>query len=227
MVAMRALVFGNRDDDDLGVVGDWAEERKFDIERVSREEITTRPVEVDAYDLVISLGSVWSVYWPAISDTLRPELDALRRAVDIGIPVLGICFGGQMLAAALGAEVTRAPEPEIGWIEIDSDIPDLVAPGPWMQWHVDRFTVPDGAIELARTPLASQAFRVGRSLGLQFHPEVDAAIVKRWAADGDEELRAAHVRATDVIADSERHEQRARADAYRLCDGFWTTIATS
>jgi GMP synthase-like glutamine amidotransferase len=132
-----------------------------------------------------------------------------------------------MLAAALGGEVTQAPQPEIGWIEIDSDIPDLIAPGPWMAWHIDRFTVPEGAIELARTPLASQAFRVGRSLGVQFHPEVDAAIVKRWAADGDEELRAHHMRATDVIADSERHEQRARADAYRLCDGFWTTIATS
>ena len=225
MVGMRALVFGNRDDDDLGVVGDWAEDRQFHLERVSREEIV--PVDVDDYDLVISLGSVWSVYWPAVGETLRPELDALRRSVDIGVPVLGICFGGQMLAAALGAEVTRAPQPEIGWIEIDSDLPDVIAPGPWMAWHIDRFAVPEGAIEIARTPLASQAFRIGRSLGLQFHPEVDASIVKRWAADGDEELRAHHLRATDVIADSERNEQRARADAYRLCDGFWTTIATS
>ena len=65
MVEMRALVFGNRDDDDLGVVGDWAEDRAFHLERVSREEIV--PVDVDDYDLVISLGSVWSVYWPAIT----------------------------------------------------------------------------------------------------------------------------------------------------------------
>ena len=197
MVRMRALVFGNLDDDDLGAVGDWAEERQFHLERVMREEIAG-PVDIDAHDLVISLGSVWSVYWPALQATLRPELDALRRAVEIGVPVLGICFGGQMLAAALGAKVTRAPQPEIGWIDVESDVPDLVAPGPWMAWHIDRFTVPEGAIELARTPLAPQAFRVGRSLGLQFHPEVDAAIVKRWTAGGDEELRAHQLRADDI-----------------------------
>lgn len=224
MASMRALVFGNRDDDDLGLVGEWAEPIGFTIDRRARED-DSAPVNLERYDLVVSLGSVWSVYWPRVAHRLAPELDALRTAVARGMPVLGICFGGQMLSAALGGEVTLAPRPEIGWLEIDTDAPDVIPAGPWMQWHIDRFTVPPGATELARTELATQAFTVRRALGLQFHPEVDTAIVKRWVAESEGQLRAEQLRATDVIADSERNESQARFAAFRMLDAFWTTIA--
>ena len=74
----------------------------------------------------------------------------------------------------------RSPAPEIGWHEVHSDHPGLVPPGPWFQWHFDRFTTPPGAVEVARNGRATQAFVQGRAMGLQFHPEVDSALVHQW-----------------------------------------------
>jgi GMP synthase-like glutamine amidotransferase len=97
--------------------------------------------------------------------------------------VLGVCFGGQLLARALGGSVGRSPAPEIGWCEVDSDDATMVPGGPWFQWHFDRLTPPPGATELARNGSATQAFVQGRALGLQFHPEVDVALVEQWIAE--------------------------------------------
>ena len=104
--------------------------------------------------------------------------------------MLGLCFGGQALAAALGGDVETAPEPELGWTEIETDEPELVPPGPWLEWHYERFTTPPGATEIARTGAASQAFRHGRHLGVQFHPESTVEIVEHWAASDRERLEA-------------------------------------
>ena len=97
--------------------------------------------------------------------------------------MLGVCFGGQLLATALGGSVTRSLHPEVGWHEVRSDTPDLVPGGPWFQWHFDRFTPPPNARLVARNDRAAQAFTHGRALGLQFHPEVDEALVQRWIAE--------------------------------------------
>ena len=106
--------------------------------------------------------------------------------------MLGICFGGQLLAAALGGSVERAPTPEIGWLRVDTDDAALVPAGPWFQWHQDRWTPPARAREVARTPLASQAFVLGRSLAVQFHPELTAAQLEGWLANGGHAWLAAH-----------------------------------
>ena len=74
----------------------------------------------------------------------------------------------------------RAPAPEIGWTFIQTDLPSLVPGGPWFEWHFDRFELPAGVPALATTPLANQAFTIGRSLGLQFHPEVTAEMIADW-----------------------------------------------
>jgi hypothetical protein len=103
--------------------------------------------------------------------------------------VFGICFGAQALARALGGSVVRAAHPEIGWTSIDSDVPELIEAGPWFQWHSDRFTLPPGAVELARNAVAVQAYRVGRSLGVQFHPEVARAGIARWVGNGETRRR--------------------------------------
>jgi GMP synthase-like glutamine amidotransferase len=131
------------------------------------------------YDVVVPLGARWSVhdgYLPWVDD----ESAMLRRAVDAGVGVFGVCFGGQLLAHALGGTVSRSRAPEVGWCEVDSANPRLVPQGPWFQWHFDRFTAPPGAVEVARNDSAAQAFVQGKALGLQFHPEVDAALVEQW-----------------------------------------------
>lgn len=135
--------------------------------------------EPGRYDVIVPLGARWSAYDDTVP-WISAEMEMVRRALAGGAGVLGVCFGGQLLARALGGSVTRSPEPEIGWHEVDSDDVGLVPGGPWFQWHFDRITPPPGARELARNARATQAFASGRALGLQFHPEVDAALVEQW-----------------------------------------------
>jgi GMP synthase (glutamine-hydrolysing) len=125
---------------------------------------------------VVALGSDRSVHAskdPWIAD----QVAFLRATHDAGVPVVGICFGGQALAAALGATVSRAPETEIGWVDVQGD--DGFG-GRWFTWHEDVFDLPPGATALARASSGLQAFAAGPSVGLQFHPEVTPAIVDDW-----------------------------------------------
>lgn len=164
-------VFEHQADAGAGYLGEWLDARGLAWTVVHDGE----PPPDDARALV-TLGSSRSAY-----DTepawIPAHLDLLRGALAAQIPVLGICFGAQALALAAGGEVARAREPEIGWVSPQTDEPALA--GPWLAWHLDAIAPPADATVLARTPRAVQTFRVGRSLGVQFHPEVTAT---DWAA---------------------------------------------
>jgi GMP synthase-like glutamine amidotransferase len=208
----RALILQHGDWGPPGLLAEWLEERgiPYDLHRTYVGEPMADP---GRYAFIATLGSNRSPL-DADDPAVVAELALLRRAIDADVPVLGLCFGGQALAAALGGHVERAPEPELGWTEIETDEPDLVPPGPWLEWHYDRFTTPPGAIEIARTSRAVQAFRHGRHLGVQFHPESTVEIVEQWAAMDRE--RAGHV---DLAATPEEREAARRA-AFALFDGF-------
>ncbi len=121
---------------------------------------------------------------------LEEERKLLRAAVEADLPVLGVCLGAQQLAAALGAEVIRGPAPECGAGEVhlttaalqDSVFGPAPTPLPCVHWHRDTFSLPEGAVRLARDDAyENQAFRVGeRAYGLQFHVEVTASLVAHW-----------------------------------------------
>lgn len=139
------------------------------------------------YDAVVPLGSRWSVNeglaW------IDSEVAMVRDAQAAGVPMLGVCFGGQLLASALGGSVNRSPAPEIGWYDVDSSDARLVPSGPWFQWHFDRFSAPEEATEVARNGNASQAFVLGRTMGIQFHPELDEELLELWlAGNGRDEI---------------------------------------
>ena len=166
-------------------------------------------------------GSPWSVTdTDSIGSWIGREIEMVRTAHDTGVAVLGLCFGGQVLSTALGGEVRRVDTPEFGWHEVDTDLPDAIAPGPWFEWHYDGFTVPDGATEIARTAVSPQAFRIGRSVGTQFHPEVTTELVDRWISMDEKELRAHGVDPTVMAARSEEEAVGNRARSDVLVDWF-------
>src|SRR3984893_13840436 len=133
-------------------------------------------------------GAIWSVYDTATIPWVSDEIEYARSLISLGVPTLGICFGGQLLAAAVGGRVERAASAGVGWLSVAADTsaePGLIDAGPWLSWHFDRFTVPPHVPVVARTALANQAFVSGRTLGLQFHPEVTDAVLEAWLRSDD------------------------------------------
>jgi len=191
-VAAKVLFLVNEHLATEGLLGEAFADQGFDVdvfEVVPAERIDDPAVDVTfpdpvGYDVIVPLGARWPVYDEALRRSwVNTETQLVHDAADAGVALLGVCFGGQLLAQAFGGSVARSSDPEIGWYDVTSDRPDLIPGGPWFQWHFDRWTVPPGATEIARTPSASQAFILGRALALQFHPEVDAELLERWLAD--------------------------------------------
>ena len=120
--------------------------------------VTTDFPDVSGFDLVVPMGAPWASYDETIGTWVSPSWSCCARPTATGIPVLGICFGGQLLALAHGGTVAKARQAEFGWVSIESDDEALVPTGPWFQWHHDGWTVPPGAREIARNAAASQAF---------------------------------------------------------------------
>lgn len=182
-----------------------------------------------AYDVIVPLGARWPVYDEALRATwVNAEMQMMRDGADAGVALLGVCFGGQLLAQAFGGAVSRSSVPEIGWYDIDTDRPDLVPPGPWFQWHFDRFTVPPGAVEIARTANASQAFVLGRTMGLQFHPELDERLLAGWLGDDrDGDVLGFGLRHDELLARTAQLEHDARRRIRDLVGGFLTYVSAA
>lgn len=183
---------------------------------------------IHGVDLLIPLGSRWSVYDNEnIGSWITDELDLMRSADELGIPVLGVCFGGQVLAAAHGGEVTPSHIEEIGWIEIEAATPPTELPfstGPWFQWHLDVFECPPGAELLAESPAGPQAFRLRNNLGLQFHPEVDAAVLEEWMITDRDQLRDCGVDPDALLARTIAETPKARTRAEALVRAFLASL---
>ncbi|MFF4503572.1 type 1 glutamine amidotransferase [Streptomyces sp. NPDC001401] len=232
---MRALVIQHDHMTEPGLVGARLVERGYELTTVTvvpehrhhaPDVVFDFPDAAD-WDLVVSLGAPWSVYdEAAVGSWIGGELALLRKAHHLGVPVLGVCFGAQALTTALGGSVEPSPRAEIGWTEIDTYDASLVGRGPWMQWHYDRCVPPPGTEELARNEVGVQAFRVGRSLGVQFHPEVTLWMLRGWLANGGEQQALRHgVDPVQLLARSGDLEATARANARHLVDRFLDRVA--
>ena len=214
---MRVLVIRHHEEDSAGLVAAAFEAHGAEFSVHMFPQDGPLPA-VDGTDHVIVLGAISSVYddGPA-RDWIAAELAWLRRVDEAGVPVLGICFGAQALAAALGGGVEAAARKEVGWTVIDSVDPGLIPPGPWLEFHGDRCILPPQARLLASNDVGPQAFRLDPHLAVQFHPEVDGAQLKLWLDAGgrEEAIRAGHD-PDKLLAETIAQEPASRDRADRL-----------
>jgi GMP synthase-like glutamine amidotransferase len=190
--------------------------------------VTTEFPDFTEFDAVLPMGAVWATYdHELIGSWLLPEIEQVQRADEAGVPMLGICFGGQLLATALGGSVARTPSPEVGWYDVHTDDDSLLPGGAWFQWHFDRWRLPPDAREVARNESASQAFVLRRNLALQFHPELTSDTLALWLTQGGaEEVSAAGFDPDLLMSATIAREGEAALRAHRLVDGFLDRVAT-
>lgn len=213
---MRILILEHQADAPACLLAEWAQARGHDVDVVVPASLRGWP-EPDDAAAIVSLGSEHSAldlerHW------IGDEIEFLAAAHAASVPVLGICFGGQALSAALGGTVSRAPQAEVTWRTIETNAPELITAGPWPFWHEDRFDLPPGARLLAGSETEVVAFADGASVGLQFHPEADAAVVKGWVDEGRDKLRVYGVDEAELEREIDEHGPAARELAFDLFD---------
>lgn len=220
---LRALIIQHEEPTPPGLLGEWLDEQNanVDILRIDLEEKVPDPRE---YQLIASLGSEFAAFDDSVA-FVRRESELIRQAAEHDVPVLGLCFGGQLMARALGGESFRSERSEIGWLTVRTKDPELIPEGPWFQWHFDSFTLPPGARLLADTDVGPQAYVVGRSLGLQFHPEVTPAIMDSWVRAYRHELDGDGVDPDALMEETNRRAPDVRRATMRLFNRFLERIA--
>ena len=216
----RVLVLRHHDEDHAGLIGEAFAARGYALDVVMMNESTPTP-SVDGYDALLILGSSSAVYDHEVEKAwFGRELGVIAEAVDLAVPVLGICFGAQALCLFHGGQVTPSSEPEIGWYSIDTQPGVDLEAGPWFEFHFDRMELPDVATLWATTPRAVQAFSVGRNLGVQFHPEIDDGQLRDWLESAAESARDFGHDIDELLERTAREVPAARRRAERLVDLF-------
>ncbi|HTT31055.1 MAG TPA: hypothetical protein VMG37_21755 [Solirubrobacteraceae bacterium] len=209
-----AVVLQHRDDAPDGVLADVLAAAGFrsTTVRIDRGEALpdaasiTLAVTVGRDGAMDERGSQW----------VDAELDWLRQADRAGTAVLGVGFGAQALALALGGGVQRASRARHGWVWISSSIPGWISPGPWLAWQEDVIRLPPKARLLAQDPVGPQAYMSDRHLGVQFHPEVNSKMLGSWIATG----HGSSVDTQGLLEFASREHRAASAAAHRLLSTY-------
>jgi GMP synthase-like glutamine amidotransferase len=182
----------------LGAIEVWLTARGHTLTATRFWAGETAPADTNGFDWLIVMGGPMNIYQYRDHPWLKAEKRVIRDAVAAGKRVLGVCLGAQLIADALGGKVYQNAEREIGWFPVTA-VPEgkgaaLEFPGETVvfHWHGDTFSLPPGAVWLARSQACEhQAFAVGaRVLGLQFHLEMTPEDVARIAKECADELTA-------------------------------------
>jgi len=199
----------------LGRIADALDQGGIGVEHIRTFEGQPVPRSMERHDGLIVMGGPMAVYEQDRHDHLRQEIHLIEQALHEAKPVLGVCLGSQLLAAALGAAVTKGPRQEIGWFPMtltDAAARDrLWADAPRrftaMAWHGDVFALPKGAVSLASSELTEQqAFRYGtNAYGLLFHMEVTAKMLDDWVEEFAGDLQRAGIDGRAILAEAPTH----------------------
>jgi GMP synthase-like glutamine amidotransferase len=205
----------------------WLDEQGIPWELVDFSADPLPPVA--PWRAVVVLGSEESAYDPQVR-WLAAEKAFLSQVMVTGTPVLGLCFGGQLVAELLGGCVMKAEFGEIGWVEVDA-VPGndgapgaaYAAAGTWFAYHYDRFAPPPGSTVLAWSKTCVHAFRQGPHLGVQFHPEVTARHIEAWTSKLLRRGRLSPDEVHRTLDATTRLAPAAQDAAFRLYEAFFGT----
>jgi GMP synthase (glutamine-hydrolysing) len=172
-----------------GVFGEVAREAGHEFDERSFPLGNPPSESAAGYDALMVFGGSMNVHEIDKNPWIHEEMALIGDVLERGLPVLGVCLGGQLVAATADGRVTRAPQPEIGWHEVETT--EAAADDPLLaeipkrflayQWHSYQVELPPDGIVLARSPVCAQVFRIGEAAwGTQFHAEVTQAIVESW-----------------------------------------------
>jgi GMP synthase (glutamine-hydrolysing) len=184
------------------------------------------------FDAVMVFGGAVHPDQDAEHPWLSPETSFLQRALEVGVPMLGVCLGAQLIARVAGASVGRADQKEVAWCEVEltrdgADDPVVgVFPTRFdaFQWHHYTFGLPDGATLLGTSDRARQAYRLGdRVWAVQFHPEVTRVMVDHWCAVGRAELPRPR---DDVARETDENLGTWNTRGRALCNAFLDAAAS-
>jgi len=219
----------------LGNIGTWIARKGYKLTKTLLYEDSVFP-DPEEFDLLLIMGGTMSVYQEEEYSWLKPEKEFVRKVIETGKPVLGSCFGAQMIANVLGGKVTENPDNEIGWHTVrsmegksPSDIRSLKLPScmfpkfTGFMWHGDTFEIPAGAMKLFESEACpNQGFIYnGNILGLQFHPEADREWVRNLIKDSGHELvPGKYIQSEKEIYGQESFFESSRNLAFSLMDWF-------
>ncbi len=188
----KILVFQHVPYEPLGALDPLLRQHRHRIRYVNFARSQTRLPNMKNYTALIVLGGPMNIGEEGKYPHLELEKAAIRKALELEVPILGICLGAQLLASALGARVYPTATPEIGWHSVtpttegksDQLIRHFQESTSVFQWHGHTFDLPQGAIHLASgddNGCPVQAFRYGSlAYGFQFHLEACASLIERW-----------------------------------------------
>lgn len=204
----------------------------YTIDRVDVDDPGFSTLDLCTPDLVVMMGGPMGVYEQARYPWIACQMRRLARRLEADRPTLGVCFGAQMVAAAMGAEVYPGPSKEIGFhslrlTEVASPLQHL-RDVPVLHWHGDSFTLPDGAERLASSALyENQAFRRGRNLlALQFHAEMgEDERFESWIEQWPDEIAQAGGEAASLRAAHDAHGPTAVAAGRAMIEEWLAGLA--
>lgn len=226
----------------LGNIGSWISLKGHRLTKTLLYEKSVFP-EPEEFDMLLIMGGTMSVYQENEFTWLKPEKEFAKRVIDTGKPVLGSCFGAQLIAEVLGGKVTRNRFKEIGWHRVKAlteenakgekknnegkiipDLPSGLFPEfTAFMWHGDTFEIPAGALRLFESEACqNQGFIYGDNvLGLQFHPEADRQWIGNLIEDSGHELvEGKYIQSKEEILRNEHFFEGSRKIAFSLMDWF-------
>ena len=233
---VRLLILQHISCEPPGVFSEVMRERGVEPVAVELDENEPLP-DWREFDAVLAMGGPMGANDDADHPWLRAEKELVREVVEDGRPFLGVCLGVQLLASALGAPVRTMDSPELGLLPVELTaegrehplFEGVEDPFPSLQWHGDTFDLPDGAVALASSPVATQAFQAGeRAFGIQFHLEVTPEMAREWSEVPEYRAYLAEAldpeRADAFLAELEQRAEELHPTARRLF-GNWLKLA--